>query len=234
MAEIVPYTVQYPVRFYSGGDTVSEAVYKHIQEFESLYGKLTDLNTRKANSTDVDGQLNDLKTEIEGDLADHINSTDPHPNLTFAKIGGTVSDSQIGSVSSSKISGTFSTDKISKLKDFVQSSVIPLGTLNKKRGYMKFSNGFTLQWNETDPNETDIPETTILTEEFITPFTTLFGVYIQIYYAGETWDNSNRDAAVRIFKSGATGFNYIWDDINGNSNTKNMYISYLAVGVINT
>ena len=68
MAEIVPYTVQYPVRFYSGGDTVSEAVYKHIQEFESLYGKLTELNANKANSTEIDSQLNDLKTDLEDQI----------------------------------------------------------------------------------------------------------------------------------------------------------------------
>ncbi len=130
MAEIVPYTVQYPVRFYSGGDTVSEAVYKHIQEFESLYGKLTDLNTRKAESSEVSSKINDLKKEINTDLKDHINSTDPHPNLTFSKIGGKVTNSQIDSIATSKLTGNIDASRVDKLNTYVYNNItITIGSV---------------------------------------------------------------------------------------------------------
>lgn len=64
-----PWKVLYPVRFYSGGDTTSQAFGKHIQEIERIYGLLNALDAGKAGSA-----------EIADALQKHIDSANPHPN----------------------------------------------------------------------------------------------------------------------------------------------------------
>ena len=48
-----PWSVLYPVRFYSGGDTTRQAFGKHIQEIARIYGLLNALDAGKAGSDEI-------------------------------------------------------------------------------------------------------------------------------------------------------------------------------------
>ena len=72
-----PWSVQYPLRYYSGGDTTAQGFGKHIQEIARIYGLLNALDTGKIDSEDalsiVNGALGNLKhnslKEIQGGQA---------------------------------------------------------------------------------------------------------------------------------------------------------------------
>ena len=247
------YEPGYPVNFYAGGDTTREAFSKHIQEILKIYGILNALQSTKADSTAVTKAIEDAKTlltdkiattktELTDALTNHINSTDPHPNLQLttlkgnlpaSRVSGTLSESQLPYISSSKITGNFGTSQITGLEAMIKNSSTPLGTINKKKGYMQFSNGFTMQWDITDPNETHISETTTNHIDFNKTFTTLFAVYTQMYSTIQKWDSENRDITLRILNQSLSGFDYIWDVTTIGASSQDMYMSYLALGIIN-
>ena len=122
-----PFSVAYPVKFYSEGDTTKEAFGKHIQEIERIYGLLNALNADKL-SVDVFNQIHN----------DHVNSSNPHPNLDLAntkgnlatsRLSGTIPMSSItGNLNGSRITGnlanaTIPSSNITGLGDFVQSQI---------------------------------------------------------------------------------------------------------------
>ena len=88
-----PYVVGYPVNFAPSGDTTSQAFYKHIQEIIKIYGLLEDLNSRKAEMSDIASSLSDMN----GDLQSHIDSSSPHPNWnpTLSSLSGNLDVSRI-------------------------------------------------------------------------------------------------------------------------------------------
>ena len=137
------YEPGYPVNFYAGGDTTREAFSKHIQEILKIYGILNALQSTKADSTAVTKAIEDAKTlltdkiattktELTTALTNHINSTDPHPNLQLttlkgnlpaSRLSGTLSETQLPYISSSKITGNFDAYRISGLEDYIKSYV---------------------------------------------------------------------------------------------------------------
>ncbi|MBQ9528068.1 MAG: hypothetical protein IJR68_10700 [Fretibacterium sp.] len=79
-----PWEVKYPVKFYDGGDTVTQAFEKHIQEIIRIYGLLNALDEGKLDIGDFEKAMNA-----------HIQDSDPHPNLSHNTLrdiqGGTSS-----------------------------------------------------------------------------------------------------------------------------------------------
>lgn len=101
-----PWKVLYPVRFYSGGDTTSQAFGKHIQEIERIYGLLNALDAGKAGSAD-----------IADALQKHIDSTNPHPNwrpkINAGDIqGGIPIEKLIGNLPFDRISGDVPANRV--------------------------------------------------------------------------------------------------------------------------
>lgn len=254
MANTTTYEPGYPVNFYSGGDTTREAFGKHIQEILKIYGILNALQSTKADSTAVTKAIEDAKTlltekittaksELTTALNNHINSTDPHPNLQIAtlkgnfpasRLSGQITNSQIDSISGNKITGSISTDKIDDLKSFVENnSSKPIGTINRRKGYMQFTNGFTMQWDITEPNETNIDEYKICSVNFAKTFTELFAIYTQMYIDMNNIGGANQDVVLRLTSQSTSGFEYRWDATNQGAGNQGMYMSYLALGIIN-
>ena len=62
-----PWSVLYPVRFYSGGDTTRQAFGKHIQEITRIYGLLNALDAAKAGSEEIiEAITNMLHNNLKG------------------------------------------------------------------------------------------------------------------------------------------------------------------------
>ena len=72
-----PWDVQYPVRFYDGGDTSTQAFEKHIQEIIRIYGLLNALDEGKLD-------IGDFEKAMDA----HIQDADPHPNLQHNTLRG--------------------------------------------------------------------------------------------------------------------------------------------------
>lgn len=143
-----PWKVLYPVRFYSGGDTTSQAFGKHIQEIERIYGLLNALDAGKAGSAD-----------IADALQKHIDSPNPHPNwkpnLSFDDITGNIDAKRIyGDL----VNAYIDVSHVKNLQSLIDGAIPPpapdkgdgiihhsLGSI----GYIKFNNGFMLQWGGT-------------------------------------------------------------------------------------
>lgn len=101
-----PWSVGYPVRFYSGGDTTREAFRKHISEIERIYGLLNALDRGKAGTADISDAL-----------TNHINSSNPHPNwkpkMSMSDLTGTIDFSRItGDLDASRVTGLLSRARI--------------------------------------------------------------------------------------------------------------------------
>ena len=60
-----PWSVQFPVRFHSGGDTTAQAFGKHINEIDRIYGLLNSLDVAKIGNE----ELTELITSIQNMLA---------------------------------------------------------------------------------------------------------------------------------------------------------------------
>ena len=121
MALTGPFSVEYPVNFYSGGDTTKEAFGKHIQEIQRIYGLINSLNADKVSASEV--------TNL---IQPHINSTDPHPNwiidlsrttgnLATSRLSGNINASLISGTLSSSVVPTLSTSKISGLENYIKT-----------------------------------------------------------------------------------------------------------------
>ena len=147
MALTGPFSVTYPVNFYSGGDTTKEAFGKHIQEIQKIYGILNSLNSDKVSAD-----------ELTSKLQAHINDSNPHPNLNLANISGSLPFSKItGNLDATRITGTLSNAYIDKSRvNGLESYVTGLIPADKgfgitqydfsNNGYVKFSNTFLIQW----------------------------------------------------------------------------------------
>ena len=139
------FTLGFPVKFESGGDTTRDAFGKHRQEINKIYTHLNWLNTHKVEASEVNGQI----AGVESKLTTHINSSNPHPNYTPPVPS---LDSLSGTLDVSKITGNFGTDRISGLEDYVKGLIPDKGdgvteqTINDQDGHIKFSNGLILKW----------------------------------------------------------------------------------------
>ena len=146
------YQVTYPINFVANGDTVHNGFHKHIQEIERIYGLLGGLERSKVTTSDLVSTLANYVTKTEFD--NHVNSTNPHPKLQLATLGGNLDVSRItGNWPLSRVSGTLSVGNIdtnglkSNLESWVKglSAGISEASLGNN-GYVKFSNGLMVEW----------------------------------------------------------------------------------------
>lgn len=149
MAAIEEFSVGYPVKFWTGGDTTRDAFGKLIQEIERIYGILNALGTGKASYD-----------EIASAVSSHKYETNPHPNwkpsMSFYDLAGNVNgDKVIGSLPNANIDA----GKVNGLEDYVKGLIpdtsgnnesgITDSSLNDS-GYIKFGNGLMFQWGIAD------------------------------------------------------------------------------------
>ena len=147
------YQVTYPINFVANGDTVHNGFHKHIQEIERIYGLLGGLERSKVTTGDLVSTLANYVTKTEFD--NHVNSTNPHPKLQLATLGGNLDVSRItGNWPLNRVSGTLGTGNmdINGLKSSLQSWVEGLGGGGVSdvsfgtNGYLKFQNGLMIEW----------------------------------------------------------------------------------------
>lgn len=146
------YQVTYPINFVANGDTVHDGFHKHIQEIERIYGLLGGLERSKVTTGDLVSTLANYVTKTE--FNNHVNSTNPHPNLQLATLGGNLDVSRItGNWPLNRVSGTLAVGNmdINGLKSNLQSWVEGLGggvssESISANGYLKFKNGLIIEW----------------------------------------------------------------------------------------
>lgn len=123
MAAIEEFSVGYPVKFWTGGDTTRDAFGKQIQEIERIYGILNALGTGKASYEEISSAINGHKFEAN-----------PHPYWK-------------PSMSFNDLSGTVDAAKVSGLQEIVKENANGITNSNLDTGgYVKFSNGLLMQW----------------------------------------------------------------------------------------
>jgi len=160
-----PWDPQYPVNFYEGGDTVTPAFGKHIQEIERIYGLLNALDADKVSHGELTEILKSyvtltyLNTKLGEYVTNaafntHVYSGDPHPNMTLPF---------------SKITGDVPASRVSGLVDLIKQNTISEGSVNKN-GYAKFGNGLIVQWGERDLSSHEGEFTDTYTAYFATTF----------------------------------------------------------------
>ena len=154
-----PFEVEFPVKFYSGGDTTRDAFSKHIQEIKRIYGILNALDSGKASSL-----------AIAKAILDHVNSNNPHPNwkpsMNFSDISGNLDANRVYGLLSN---ATINASKVIGLEALINNKVPDIsGLINDlkdlkyeepkiegKNGYMKLPNGMIIQWGvSTDASKT--------------------------------------------------------------------------------
>ena len=116
-----PFNIGYPILFRSGGDTVTEAFGKHIQEIERIYGILNTLDSGKLTTPDMLKYLNEHDTNAKA----HRNLQLPFENITGnldgVRIVGNISNATIpaGNVIGKLINATIDVNKINGLADYL-------------------------------------------------------------------------------------------------------------------
>ncbi len=233
MATLIgPFSVGYPVDFKSNGDTTKDAFGKHIQEITKIYGILNALDAGKVSSDGVTSAVNSA-------LAAHVSSTNPHPNwkpsYSFSELTGTIDASKIsGKLSNANIDY----GKVNGLENYVRG-LIPSGngitaSALQPKGYAKFANGLTIQWETSYSGNTyqDVANSVL----FPIPFTancftvSLSTAIDKINGVADVW-------AELIVNSVTTNgfqymFQYVTDSYNGMANfTGRIGVSYIAIGV---
>lgn len=153
------WSVQYPINFVANGDTVHQGFNKHIQEISRIYGLLNALDSGKVTTGDLTDALKSYVTTTT--FNNHVNSTNPHPNLALSTLSGNLDVSRItGNWPLSRVSGTLSADNMNveglktKLKSWVEglnTGGISDSSLASRRGRVKFTNGFMIQWDTLPP-----------------------------------------------------------------------------------
>lgn len=145
MAAIEEFSVGYPVKFWTGGDTTRDAFGRLIQEIERIYGILNALGTGKASYE-----------EIASAVSAHKYESNPHPNwkpsMSFSDLAGSVDASKVlGKLPNA----TIDAGKVNGLEAYVKGLIpdtsgnnesgITDSSLNDS-GYIKFGNGLMFQW----------------------------------------------------------------------------------------
>ena len=233
MLSLGPFSVKYPVNFRSGGDTTKDAFWKHIQEIERIYGLLTAIDAAAASSDSISGA-------ISGELQQHINSTNPHPNwkpsLSFDDITGNLAASRVrgnltnATIDASRVNGL--ADKIPSVPDL--QNVFPSVNI-QENGYIKFINGFMLQWGKgKEMSREEFSGTQ--TENFPIGFENdCLGVFVTGIY-GKITNRSNRsnNFYVQVESMSRSSFSYdewgMYTDFYGSGYEGKFYIKYLAIG----
>ncbi len=157
-----PFNIGFPVAFEPGGDTTRDAFDKHIHEIEKIYGILNALDNGKVSSYDLDKLGNDLDKSLQ----DHIASTNPHPKwkISFDDLTGELDGSKLkGRIEASLVYGLLSNayieaGHVNGLEALVKSLIPDGGSgdgitdmKSEENGYIKFANGFIVQWGKDTP-----------------------------------------------------------------------------------
>ena len=225
-----PFDVAFPVNFYSGGDTTKDAFGKHIQEIERIYGIINALNADKLSAS-----------EFTTRLQNHIDDTNPHPNLELDNTKGNLPFSRItGNLDGSRITGeitnaTINYAKINGLSGYV-SSQIPsnAGITYQHTGvnglWMRFPGGPMMQWGTRTVYKTEYEEKPISTT-FPTPFST----YVSIVMAStEITGGDSADNMFQVRDITKTGFKYIpqeFDQAGLVNDWSTLVLHFFAIGM---
>lgn len=241
MALLGPFSVGYPVAFRTGGDTTREAFGKHIQEIERIYGILNALDAGKVSADDLDKAI-----------SDHVNSTNPHPkwkpSLSFSDISGNLDGSRLtGKINAELVYGllsnaTIDVSHVNNLESFVKS-LIPTGgggegegiteSNLQANGYIKFSNGFMLQWGKISGEVTfDSGLTTLKGQiKYVKSFSSKCFSVLKCEYNIRNNSVLTDDGRSVIITPGKEGFDVLINLSSiGLSNTT-MTIDYCAIGI---
>lgn len=232
MARLGPFIVGFPVDFRSGGDTTTAAFGKHIQEIERIYGILDSLNADKISGS-----------EFTEKLTQHVNSSNPHPNIKLAlsSLTGDIAMSRVtGNLPASRVEGNFSTDKITGLSTLIANTVaksIPSTgshSYTGTSGYADFSTGLQIRYGEHAVDKyasEELNETAIRSHDFSKAFTTrCAAVMLTLHYKNsEVTQHENLTAFVHECEK--TYFRYhIEVNEGGETSFDNLGIQYIAIG----
>lgn len=219
------YDVKYPVDFRSGGDSVKDAIGKHIEEFNTVYGVLNELaendlteeQKQKVLYGNIDGSrvIGNVEGYIHGS---HITGTIDGGKITGTIPNATIPASQIDGLKDA-ISGEIDTKDIGS--GIIVSSM-------EENGCIKFGNGIMFQWGVVE-----IKTGSEHFVEFPTGFTRICcNVTLSLIH-----NLKHCDLTVAISPNGIrkSGFSYHWDLdpalVPADEVVSNAKISYFAVGV---
>lgn len=244
MAILGPFSVTFPVDFRSGGDTTKAAFGKHIQEIERIYGIINALDADKISGNDFTNKL-----------AQHVNSTAPHPNLSLSSLGGNIDISRItGNLAASRVSGTLTnaninTGNVNGLNAFVQGlinqSIPSVGSFDcvatgdggtYVHGYANFSTGCQIRFGRhpiTDYGSDEANETTLRSHNFATRFTTHCSAMVLTLADNDNTVSGRKDWVAMVHTHGHSEFNYHIEHLQpdgASGSVANMEISYIAIG----
>lgn len=225
-----PWSPQYPVDFYEGGDTVTEAFGKHIEEIERIYGLLNALDLGKVTTGDLTEILKSYVTltALNARLGDyvtnsvfnnHVNSANPHPNMTLPM---------------SKVTGNLDASRVNGLVDVIKQNTIAEGEVSAN-GYAKFGNGLIIQWGEWGFPEFKTNEY-IITRSFKTSFpNACFAVsltpHVRLHSELENTNYSEVDAGVLAVSWNKSQCRVIANAFSSSiGDIKEIYASYIAIG----
>lgn len=243
------YKPAYPVNFSAkNGDTTSQAFAKHINEIVRIYGLLAGIDA----STIDAGAVNTL-------LQNHINSTNPHPNLNLSNTKGNLDaarlqdtidgNTQTGVISAARVKGKLTNAMIDVDNVVNLSSKIPSvptvpsmdtiagdvgsGITDKNsdtNGYMKFRNGLAIQWGRASVGM-PYGEEQVRTVNFSKQFTNCFVVMLTYVHLSGAADN-DRNFIPHLLSKGANSFKYKLEQAQTSTWDTNMAIEYIAIGTI--
>lgn len=242
-----PFEIGYPVAFRTGGDTTRDAFEKHIHEIEKIYGILNALDNGKVSSDDLDKLGNDLESALQ----DHINSTNPHPKwkISFDDLTGQLDGSKLkGKINAALVYGLLSNANIdashvNNLQSFVENLIPPSGGTGdgitekdlKDNGYVKFANGFIVQWGTHTATggtgfDTSASGGTI---SFPTAFSSKCFALIHSFHPSVGHTNLNWQTA-SVSAPDKTGFTISineWRDNARSSASSGWSVTYIAIGM---
>lgn len=235
-----PYSVAFPVNFTSRGDTTRDAFRKHMDEITRIYGILTGLDADTMDSTAVSQMLKNWKPSMSfSDISGNLDAS----RVSGALTGATIDGSKVtGTIAASKVSGKLTnanidTGKVNGLEAFVKGLLpnnegtgITESSLSTN-GYVKFTNGFLIQWGKTkDQNEyvhPSVENEATFVKEFAS---SCYGVIAQVCHNGV---DQTLGAMTSVTGISRTGFKYIHEKFSASygGGPNPWYLRYIALGV---
>lgn len=114
------FDVGYPINFYSGGDTTSQAIGKHRDEIKKIYGHLNMLDSEMLSGDEI--------KKLIGDITNNISFDKIKGSLDLSRTTGTLPFDRItGNVPASRVVGeltnaTINASKVTELISYLQNS----------------------------------------------------------------------------------------------------------------
>lgn len=114
------FDVGYPINFYSGGDTTSQAIGKHIDEIKKIYGHLNMLDSEMLSGDEI--------KKIIGDITNNISFDKIKGSLDLSRTTGTLPFDRVsGNIPASRVVGeltnaTINASKVTELISYLQNS----------------------------------------------------------------------------------------------------------------